>query len=159
MPTLMRTSPSEIPSESRTSAGTEACVIIAGCSTRDSTPPRDSAREKSFRDSKKMRDSARPPFEDYRDHAAEIAHLPAGYRVLWMVSTTRIDNLFDTRMNCQIVYDAPGICTVAFHANVKRFCRPQEQEAVPRRRNRAMKRHGRPKVIVTDRLRSYRATM
>lgn len=84
-----------------------------------------------------MRDSARPPFEDYRDHAAEIAHLPAGYRVLWMVSTTRIDNPFDTRMNCQIVYDAPGICTVAFHANVKRFCRPQEQEAVPRRRNRA----------------------
>src|ERR1044071_4677439 len=39
-PTDKRTKPSPIPSARRTSTGNEACVMSAGCSARDSTPPK-----------------------------------------------------------------------------------------------------------------------
>src|SRR5205807_1040902 len=43
MPTDSRMKPSTMPSAARRSAGTLACVMIAGCSISDSTPPSDSA--------------------------------------------------------------------------------------------------------------------
>jgi DNA invertase Pin-like site-specific DNA recombinase len=52
---------SSIPSFFRCSAGTEACVMIAGCSIKDSTPPSDSAKAKTFTDSKNLRDAFNPP--------------------------------------------------------------------------------------------------
>ena len=48
MPTEMRTKPSVIPSFARCSGGTEACVMVAGCEIKVSTPPRLSANEQSF---------------------------------------------------------------------------------------------------------------
>ena len=45
MPTDSLTRPSVIPISSLTSGGIEACVIIAGCSIRLSTPPKLSAKE------------------------------------------------------------------------------------------------------------------
>src|SRR5579859_35098 len=62
IPTDKRTSPSSIPSPARSSAGTDACVMIAGCSIRLSTPPRLSARVKSSQRSRKRRDAGSPPF-------------------------------------------------------------------------------------------------
>ena len=44
MPTDRRTSPSSMPSLGRSSGGSDACVMIAGCSIRLSTPPSVSAR-------------------------------------------------------------------------------------------------------------------
>ena len=40
IPTDKRTSPSEMPKDSRISFGMLACVMIAGCSIKLSTPPR-----------------------------------------------------------------------------------------------------------------------
>jgi predicted acylesterase/phospholipase RssA len=61
MPTDSRTSPSSMPRLARTSAGSEACVMIAGCSIRLSTPPRLSASVKSLQRSRKRREAGRPP--------------------------------------------------------------------------------------------------
>ncbi len=44
MPTDSRMKPSVMPSLARFSGGTDAWVMIAGCSINDSTPPSDSAR-------------------------------------------------------------------------------------------------------------------
>ena len=52
MPTEIRTRPSVIPSLSRVSTGTDACVIVAGCEMSDSTPPRLSPKVHSFTPSK-----------------------------------------------------------------------------------------------------------
>ena len=41
--------------------GTLAWVMIAGCSIRDSTPPRDSARVKIWQLERKRREASRPP--------------------------------------------------------------------------------------------------
>ena len=74
MPAEIRTRPSVMPSAARCSAGTDACVIVAGCEISVSTPPRLSAS-----------DISRTPFssaprrlersELEREHAAEPAHL------------------------------------------------------------------------------------
>ena len=44
MPTDRRTKPTSKPSAFRRSGGIDACVMIAGCSASDSTPPSDSAQ-------------------------------------------------------------------------------------------------------------------
>ena len=51
MPTEMRTSS---PGTSSAEPATETCVMVAGCSSRLSTPPRDSARQNSLVDLQKV---------------------------------------------------------------------------------------------------------
>ncbi len=53
--------PSVMPSFSRFSFGTEAWVMIAGCSMSDSTPPSDSAQAKIFTVLRKRRAASSPP--------------------------------------------------------------------------------------------------
>jgi hypothetical protein len=48
MPTDRRTRLSVIPKEARTAAGSEACVMSAGCSIRLSTPPRALGEREKF---------------------------------------------------------------------------------------------------------------
>src|SRR5688500_14954071 len=66
MPTDRRTSPSSMPRSARTSSGSEACVMIAGCSIRLSTPPRLSARVNRWQRSRNRREAliapSLPPF-------------------------------------------------------------------------------------------------
>src|SRR5437870_6139723 len=61
MPTEMRTRPSATPCARRVSAGMEACVITAGSSINDSTPPRLSASVKSWVRSTTRRAGSSPP--------------------------------------------------------------------------------------------------
>src|SRR5258706_4634260 len=61
IPTDRRTKPSLMPRPARTSSGSEACVMIAGCSIRLSTPPRLSASVKSLQRSRKRFDAPSPP--------------------------------------------------------------------------------------------------
>ena len=87
-----RTRLSSMPSPARTSAGTDACVMIAGCSIRLSTPPRLSAqreRSGSARGSRRARRA--PPLTHDGDHAAEAVHLPLRQRVLRMARQAGID--------------------------------------------------------------------
>src|SRR6202035_3559563 len=61
IPTEIRTSPSATPCARRVSAGIEACVIAAGSSISDSTPPRLSASVNSWVRSTTRRAGSRPP--------------------------------------------------------------------------------------------------
>src|SRR6476661_7394854 len=65
MPTERRTSPSSMPRLARTSSGSEAWVMMAGCSIRLSTPPRLSASVKSSQRSRKRREAG-------VDHACDL---------------------------------------------------------------------------------------
>ena len=74
MPTEIRTRPSVMPMAARRSAGTEACVIVAGCEMSVSTPPRLSASAIS----RTPFSTARARFERAQvegEHAAEALHL------------------------------------------------------------------------------------
>src|SRR5215468_9586217 len=53
--------PSSMPSLRRVSAGTEAWVMIAGCSISDSTPPSDSAHVQRRSDFRSVRAAGSPP--------------------------------------------------------------------------------------------------
>ena len=59
-------------------SGIEACVMVAGCSASDSTPPRLSASVKSLSELRKFRAAAMPPVELEADHAAAARHLASG---------------------------------------------------------------------------------
>src|SRR5439155_1365310 len=61
IPTDRRMKPSSMPSLRRVSGGTEACVMIAGCSIRLSTPPSDSATVNSRSALRKVRAAGSPP--------------------------------------------------------------------------------------------------
>ena len=61
-PTERRTRPSEMPRTRREASGTDAWVMIAGCSASDSTPPRLSAQAKMARRFRKPDESSRPPW-------------------------------------------------------------------------------------------------
>ena len=78
-----------MPSAARRSAGTEACVIVAGCEISVSTPPRLSASAHS----RTALSSAPRGFERSeleRDHPAEPAHLLLRQRVLRMGRQSRV---------------------------------------------------------------------
>src|ERR1700693_3224640 len=61
IPTEIRTSPSATPCARRVSAGIEACVMAAGSSINDSTPPRLSASVNSLVRSTTRRAGSSPP--------------------------------------------------------------------------------------------------
>jgi hypothetical protein len=62
VPADRRMNPSEMPSAARVSGGTEAWVMIAGCSMRLSTPPSDSAQANTFTAFRNFRAAGRPPW-------------------------------------------------------------------------------------------------
>ena len=77
-----------MPTDSRTSAGstatvepaTDACVMRAGCSISDSTPPSDSASVNSRVPRHDVERGVLAAAQRERDHAAEVAHLTRGDR-------------------------------------------------------------------------------
>ena len=112
-PTDSRTSVSEIPSAARCAGGTDACVMIAGCSIRLSTPPRLSASAKIRHRSRKRRDSSRPPFSNRRDHAAEAVHLPLRKLMLRMRRKPGIDHALDRRMALEPLRERQRVLAMA----------------------------------------------
>jgi hypothetical protein len=68
---------SVMPRRSRSAGGIEPCVMRAGMPISDSTPPRLSARLKSFVALRRRTSARRRPRSAQRQHAAEAAHLRA----------------------------------------------------------------------------------
>ena len=73
-----------MPAAARASALIAACVIVAGCATRLSTPPSDSARVKQRRPSRKARTAGIAAVELDTEHGAEAALLARGERMTGM---------------------------------------------------------------------------
>ena len=132
-----RTSPSVMPSAARRSGGTEACVIDAGWLIRLSTPPSDSASEKTRTRSSTCRArSLRAQLDG--DHAAEAGHLPLGELVLRVRGQARIDHA----LVADLARRATRRCARPFasccaHAEVQRLGAAQREPGVERARHRA----------------------
>ena len=101
-----------MPSAARRSAGTDACVIVAGWEMSVSTPPRLSA---SAHQPDGVQHAPRrfERSELERQHAAEPAHLPSGQLVLRMRRQPGIVDRADLRMRRQELAPAPGRCRCA----------------------------------------------
>ena len=97
-PTLRRMRPSPMPRARRASAGTLACVMIAGCSASDSTPPRLSAHAKTRSDSRNAFARRQAAGELEADHAAGALHLTRGDRVSRGWLEARVEDALDLRV-------------------------------------------------------------
>src|ERR1017187_5390012 len=105
MPVETRTLAPVMPAARRAAGVMEAWLMVSGCSTRDSTPPRDSAKAKILsawmkrnaarlpgaqgfgegEDFERLDETKRGPFAAAnieREHAAEAGHLLSGQAVL-----------------------------------------------------------------------------
>ena len=89
-PTDTRTRPSLMFARLRASAPMLACVLLAGCWIRDSTPPRLTARPQSLTAFIMARPASSPPLEAEADHPAGAGHLLAGDVVLRMALQARV---------------------------------------------------------------------
>ncbi len=87
-----------MPSDRRCSGGIEACVIIAGCSIRLSTPPRLSANAKHAATLQHSPRVGEVAFQNHGHHTAECAHLPRCNLVPRMVRQSRIKHALHLRM-------------------------------------------------------------
>ena len=135
MPTEILTSPSVIPSLSRVSAGTEACVIVAGCEIRDLNSAKTLAENTQLDVFQNLFCVLeRTGLE--RDHAAKSALLPLCQLVLRMRDQTGIINLLHRRMFGEEIRDDATVLVMGLHPDSQRFCAAQDQERVKRRKYR-----------------------
>ena len=118
----------------RISAGIEAWVIIAGCSIRLSTPPKDSASVKTCVRSKNRVAGSNPPFAG-RHHAAKALHLAFGQIMLWMAVQAWIINPLDFLMLFQPGRDGGGIFTMCLHAYRQSLQTAQNHKGIKGRHN------------------------
>src|SRR6266403_950909 len=130
MPTEIRTMPSVMPILRRPSSPTAACVIVAGCEIRVSTPPRDSANEHT----RTLRSILLAFASDQR---SEARHLALGQFVLRMIRQSRIENLLHFFVFREIVSHSAAVAVVLQHAHRQSFHAAQNQPALEGRQNGA----------------------
>ena len=131
IPIESRTSESLMPSLARDSGGTEACVMIAGWSTRLSTPPRLSASVNTSSRSRKRRASGSAALqEEGHDSAAALRHLALRERVLRMRGQARIEHPLDPRVLLEPRGNRERRLARLAHAQRQRLEPAQRQEAV-----------------------------
>ena len=135
MPTDMRTNPSVMPRRFRScECGTEACVIVAGCEIRVSTPPRLSPSEQSDAFQKPLRVIETVQIES--DHSTKTAHLLFRQLVAWMIRQAGKIDLLHLRFSGQVICDGLAICVVRVHSYGQRFDAAKNEPGIERRKNR-----------------------
>ncbi len=137
MPIESRSSPSPMPALRRASGDIEACVIVAGCATRLSTPPSDSASEKHCSPSRNASIATPAAVQLEAQHRAETVLLARRERMSFVAAQAGPVHARHCRMIVEKLSDQRCVLLVRAHARRERAQAAQRQEAVERRAGEA----------------------
>ena len=137
MPTDSRSSASVMPAVRRASGAIDACVIVAGCATRLSTPPSDSASEKHLQPVEESSIAASPPLQLEAQHRAESVLLARGERVARVLAQAGPVHARHRRMIVAAARRRAPRFPVRAHARRERAQAAQGEIAVERRAGEA----------------------
>ena len=127
-----------MPRAARRSAGTDACVMVAGWEMSVSTPPRLSASAHS----RTELSSRRAASSDPRSNAIMPPNpriCVRGQRVLGMRRQARIVHAGDLRVSLQILRHGQAVRVVPFHPERQRLRAAQHQPRIERTEDRALR--------------------
>jgi hypothetical protein len=121
-----------MPSAARVSGGTEAWVMIAGCSMRLSTPPSDSAQAKIFTALRNFRAAGNPPW------ISKVSIPPKPFicfraSACWGWLAVRVDDVAGLGVTGKELGDLHRVLLVTGHADVQGLHPAEHEEAVHRR--------------------------